>query len=119
MDLGAFLRPGDEWPITVELEEEGRTPPTPGRLTARRGRPVWFCAAPQPTGRTLTIALELPGFELAADGGLEAAGPRDRAGLYLLSRVRGCRYYPPRALYVLRLELLGRIWPEPLKRKTL
>jgi|GEM_PF-2258597 hypothetical protein len=113
MDLVSFLRPEADLLVKIAVEEEGVIPLIEGRLMTRRGRPVWFCAAPQPTGRALILSLELPSFNLAEDGGLEAAGPEYSAPIYLLSRVRGCRYFPPRTAYLLRLELLGRIWPEP------
>lgn len=113
MDLVSFLKPEADLPVTVAVEEEGGEPSLKGRLLARHGRPVWLCSAPQPPGRTLILGLELPNFNLAEDGGLEAASPEFSAKLYLLSRVRGCRYFPPRAAYLLKLELLGRIWPEP------
>lgn len=116
MDLTAFLRPEADLPVTVGAGDDGGEPAAVGRLLVRRGRPIWLCPAPQPPGRTLILSLELPNFNLAEDGGLEAAGPEFSAPLRLLGRVRGCRYFPPRTAFLLKLELLGRIWPEPSKR---
>lgn len=113
MDLNAFLKPGADLPITVTVEEEGADLQASGSLLLRHGHPVWLCSRPQPPGRALVLTLELPGFRLAEDGGFSPAGPESKAGLNLLSRVRSCRFFPPRAVFVLRLELLGRIWPEP------
>lgn len=113
MDLVSFLMPEADLLVKMAVEEEDGTPSVKGRLMARHGRPVWFCSAPQPSGRTLILSLELPNFNLTEDGGLEAASPDYSAPICLLSRVRGCRYFPPRTAYLLKLELLGRIWPEP------
>lgn len=113
MDLNAFLEPGADLPIMVTVEEEGGDLQVSGSLLLHRGHPVWFCSSPHPPGRTLVLTVELPGFRLADDGGLSPAEPGSKAGLHLLSRVRACRFFQPRAVFVLRLELLGRIWPEP------
>lgn len=113
MDLNAFLKPGADLPIIVTVEEEGKGIQVSGSLLLRRGHPVWLCSKPQPPGRALVLTVELPGFRLADDGELSQAEPDTKAGLHLLSRVRACRFFPPRAVFVLRLDLLGRIWPEP------
>jgi len=109
MDLGAFLRPGGIFPVTALAE--GESQPAAGHLLERRGRPLWVADAPQPHGRVLTIRVELPGFRLAEDGSLTPAEAEALVPLILLGQVRGCRFFPPRQLYVLRLTLLGRVDP--------
>ena len=90
--------------------ESGRGPAR-GRVVRRKDRLRWLCSAPQPPGRELTLTIDLPGFDLEDDGSLRPAGPPASASLVLLGRVRGCRFWPPGAVYVLRLSLLGRVWP--------
>ena len=92
------------------VEEEGR--PAPGRLWERRGRPVWFVGRPQPVGRILTIEVELTGFEVDKLGSLEPSSPQSEAVVTLVGRVLACRFFPPGEAYVLRLNLLGRVWPK-------
>jgi hypothetical protein len=106
MDLGAFLRPGNGFSLTIAHEShEAR-----GRLISRRGRPLWLAAEPQPAGRLLNLAVRLPGFHLEADGALTPAAGTS-ATVALLGQVRACRRLPGRGVYLLRLKLLGRIWP--------
>ena len=104
MDLGAFLRPGAR--LNVLMTPEGDDD-VPGRLIRRGARLSWFCAAPQPPGRRLSLTLDIPGFSLEQEGDLCPAGPKDSAAVVILAEVRGCR--PWRKEYALRLSLLGRV----------
>lgn len=108
MDLGAFLRPGGSFSLMITREDRR----VRGRLISRRGRPLWFAAESQPAGRLLNLTVEIPGFHLEPDGSLR---PAEEAGasvaVVLLGRVRACRRLPRRGLYLLRLKLLGRVWP--------
>ena len=106
MDLGAFLRPGAQAAVLLAPDGDDAVP---GRLIKRGERLSWFCAAPQPWGRRLSLTLDLPGFSLDREGDLCPAGPSDTAAVVLLAEVRGCR--PWRDEYALRLSLLGRVWP--------
>jgi hypothetical protein len=108
MDLGAFLQPGAQAVVLLAPAEEG-APALPGRLLRRGTRLSWFCAAPQPPGRRLSLTLDLPGFSLDQEGDLCPSGPLDTAAVVLLAEVRGCR--PWGREYALRLSLLGRVWP--------
>lgn len=119
MDLGAFLRPGDVFSAYLAPAEkppnraDGPKPtPVKGRLFERRGRPLWVSPVQIPVGSELVVTVELPGYDLADDGALNPAGPETRATVILLGRVRGCRLFPARRQYVLRLLLLGRIWSD-------
>ncbi len=108
MDLGAFLRPGGGFSLMIAHESQKAR----GRVIARRGRPVWLAAEPQPAGRLLNLTVDLPGFRLEPDGSLRPAGEAGASvALVLLGRVRACRRLPGRGLYLLRLKLLGRVWP--------
>jgi len=109
MDLGAFLRPGDVFSITLTAEDQAL--PHKGRLLERRGRPVWLSSAPWSAGGLLTIAVTLDGYRIDEEGNLAAAGQESGADIRLLARVKACRLYPPERSYVLRLKLLGRVWP--------
>jgi hypothetical protein len=110
MDLGAFLRPGADLAVAL-APAEGGGGSVQGRVARREGPPRWVGPTPQPTGRKLTLTLDLPGFSLDEGGSLRPAGPETSARVVLLGEVRGCRFWPPRELYVLRLSLLGRVWP--------
>ncbi len=96
--------------VQIAAADQGR--PIQGQLTERRGRPRWVLPSPQPPGRVLTITVELPGFRLAENGDLAPAGTESTAPVVLLGQVRGCRFFPPANVYVLRLKLLGRVWPD-------
>lgn len=109
MDLGAFLRTGADLPITMAGEEQTR--PLPGRLLERRRKPFWISPAAYPVGLKLVIRVKLPAYELASDGSLKPSVSAAEAELNLLGRVTRCRFFRPWNQYVLRLELLGRIYP--------
>jgi len=106
MDLSAFLRPGAQAAVFMTPDGEGG-PGAPGRLIQRRERLSWLCAAPHPSGRRLSLNLDLPGFSLDTEGDLRPARPADTAVVVILAEVRGCR--PWGGEYALRLSLLGRV----------
>lgn len=117
MDLGAFLRPGGVISAIMAPVEPAdfsgpvNAEPLPVILAERRGRPLWLAGEFPPAAGQVTVTLALPGYSLAADGSLEAAGTGSEATLILLGRIRNCRFFPLLGRYVLRLELLGRIYP--------
>lgn len=108
MDLGAFLPPGGSF--SIKIKEKGAAEEIPGRVDEHRGRPFWI-AVSRPEGQILHITVELPGFSLGDDGSLKPAGPAARAYVVLVGQVKGCRFIPLWRQYVLRLKLLGRVWP--------
>ena len=107
MDLGAFLRPDANLPVTMIDDNQARS--IEGRLKERRRRPVWICPEPRPLGCKLVINIKLPGFSRQNDGSLRAASSTAKAELSLLAVVAGCRPFGNQ--YLLRLKLLGRIFP--------
>lgn len=112
MDLGAWLRPGGSWVVNlVDGQEAGRPDAKShrGQLVEHRGRPVWFCTKPQPSGRRLLLTVELTGHSLDPYGTVTPAESTSSVALLeLLGQVRGCRHLAPE-LYLLRLNLLGRV----------
>ena len=107
MDLGAFLRPEADLPVM--LIGENQTGLMEARLMERRRRPVWLCPLPCPVGLRLVATFKLPGFKLKDDGSIIPSLPTSEAELHLLGRVKACRLFKNQ--YIVRLKLLGRIFP--------
>ncbi len=89
----------------------GNGRPVDGRLIERRGRQLWLSPVHQPPGEMLNLSLSLTGYRLDEDGALYPAELEALAVVELLARVLACRRCWPRPFYLLRLELLGRVWP--------
>jgi len=109
MDLGAFLPPGGSY--SIKIKTTGAAEEIRGRVDEHRGRPFWMAESGQPAGRILNITVEMSGFSLDDDGALKPAGPSAVAYVVIVGQVKGCRFIPPWKQYVLRLKLLGRLWP--------
>ncbi len=120
MDLGAFLKPGVIYSITLaKVEAIGHSQTdgneeVKGRLICRRGRPLWLLEAPQKLGATLVASIELPGYDLTADGSLKSAAQESSAPVCLLVKVLGCRPLQLSAKdfkvsHLVRLVILGRL----------
>ena len=107
MDLGAFLRPDADLPVMLIGENQAGL--MEARLMERRRRPVWLCPQPCPVGLRLVATCKLPGFKLEGDGSLMPSRPDSEAELNLMGQVKACRLF--KNLYIVRLKLLGRIFP--------